>query len=56
MTINNTNINDIVKHLEIIEKEASQIGNYSGEFKHKFNILKSVEVLKNTLSIEEGEG
>lgn len=54
MTINN--IKDIVKHLEIIEKEASQIVNYSGEFNnHKFNILKSVEVLKNTLNIEESE-
>lgn len=50
MTREEINIKDIVKHLEIIEKEASQIGNYSGEFNHKFAILKSVEILKTLCS------
>lgn len=54
MTREEVNIKDIVKHLEIIEKEASQIGNYSGEFNHKFNILKSITELEKILGIKKG--
>ena len=55
MTLNDANINDITKHLDIIEKEACQIGNYSGEYNHKFNILKSLGIIKNTLNIKENQ-
>lgn len=53
MTREEINVNNIIKHLEIIEKEASQIGNYSGEYNHKVNILKSITELEKILGINE---
>lgn len=55
MTLSDANVNDITKHLEIIKKEADQIGNYSGEYNHKSAILKSVIELQKILGVKDNE-
>ncbi len=50
MVIPNIYESSIMECLSVIENEAKRIGNYSGEYEHKFKILESVTELKSIIN------